>query len=391
VLRCATDVTTGPIGIALFSFVKTPIFLGEQVGLSHQVTSIYKNLEPAMTSPIPNTNSHHFYHLLSRWLPLKDEANWVLGAVIDTRGSVYRKTGALMLLSDAGHQLGLLSGGCLESDLLLQARKVISLGKSRRLIYDATDQDNIAWRLGIGCGGAAEMLLHPCNAHNNYLHLPEVFAQLQQQQACEYHLALDEARADFKPCARAFTQRQHGRIHSDGAHQQLSTLINPLPHLLVLGSGIDLIPLCQLAHTLGWRVTLADARLHEGKRAHFPAGIDTQSVAVSELSNNFLQQVDAVVIAHHNMDLDAAAVVYLQERELLNPYIGLLGPAHRKAQVLAMAGLQEAQLPYPVSGPMGLALGGDLPESIALSVLAECHARLFGSSALRCCRSSCVY
>jgi xanthine dehydrogenase accessory factor len=80
--------------------------------------------------------------------------------------------------------------------------------------------------------------------------------------------------------------------------------------------------------------------------------------------------------------LDAAAVVYLQERALLNPYIGLLGPAHRKAQVLALAGLHEADLPYPVSGPMGLALGGDLPESIALSVLAECHARLFGSSAL---------
>ena len=82
--------------------------------------------------------SNHFCHLLSSWLPLKDEANWVLGAVINTRGSVYRKTGALMLLSDAGHQLGLLSGGCIESDLLLQARKVVALGKSRRVVYDAS-------------------------------------------------------------------------------------------------------------------------------------------------------------------------------------------------------------------------------------------------------------
>ena len=65
-----------------------------------------------------------------------------------------------------------------------------------------------------------------------------------------------------------------------------------------------------------------------------------------------------------------------------NPYIGLLGPAKRKADVLACAGLQEAQLRYPIAGPMGLALGGDLPESIALSVLAECHAKIFGSSAL---------
>lgn len=325
--------------------------------------------------------SNHFYHLLSSWLPLKEEANWVLGAVINTRGSVYRKTGALMLLSDAGHQLGLLSGGCLESDLLLQARKVIALGKSRQVIYDATDDGNVAWRLGIGCGGAAEILLHPCNAQNDFLRLPEIFACLQQQ-ACNFHLHLKTAYAGFTPCVRKLAQRQHGRLEHKNNEQILSTLINPLPHLLVLGSGVDAIPLCQLAITLGWRVTLADQRLNGGKRAHFPAEITALNVSANELNDEFLQQVDGVVIAHHNVRLDAAAVAALQTRIMLNPYIGLLGPAHRKADVLACAGLQEAQLPYPIAGPMGLALGGDLPESIALSVLAECHAKIFGSNAL---------
>ncbi|MES2823909.1 MAG: XdhC family protein [Pseudomonadota bacterium] len=326
--------------------------------------------------------SNHFYHLLSSWLPLKDEASWVLGAVISTRGSVYRKTGALMLLSDAGHQLGLLSGGCLESDLLLQARKVVALSKSRKIIYDATDDSNIAWRLGIGCGGAAEMLLHPCNKDNDFLHLPAIFSRLQQQQACHLHLNLDIARASFTPCHRVFAQRQHGSLQSTNNEQILSTLINPLPHLLVLGNGVDLIPLCQLALVLGWRVTLADQRLNASKRANFPAGIATLNCSAAELDTVFLQQVDGVVIAHHNLHLDAAAVSALQEREMMNPYIGLLGPAQRKAEVLACAGINETQLRYPVAGPMGLALGGDLPESIALSVLAECHAKIFGSSAL---------
>lgn len=325
--------------------------------------------------------SNHFYHLLCAWLPLKDEANWVLGAVINTRGSVYRKTGALMLLSDAGHQLGLLSGGCLESDLLLQARKVIALGKSRRIVYDATDDGNIAWRLGIGCGGAAEILLHPCNAHNNFLQLPEIYSCLQLQ-ACHFYLHLKTAYASFTPCARNLTQRQHGSLEQLNSEQVLSTLINPLPHLLILGSGVDVIPLCQLAETLGWRVTLADQRLHAGKRAYFSAGINLLDVSADELTEDFLQQVDGIVIAHHNVRLDAAAIAVLQTRTMCNPYIGLLGPAHRKADVLACAGLQEAQLRYPVVGPMGLALGGDLPESIALSVLAECHAKIFGSSAL---------
>lgn len=325
--------------------------------------------------------SNHFFHLLSRWLPLKDQANWVLGAVVRTRGSVYRKTGSLMLLSDAGHQLGLLSGGCIESDLLLQARKVIALGKSRRIVYDATDEDNIAWRLGIGCGGAAEILLHPCTAQNHYLNLPGVFHCLQQHQACELSLHQDSAEASYRPCARDFTLRQPGYLPS-GPHQPLTTLINPLPHLLVLGNGVDMIPLCQLALALGWQVTLADQRLTPQKRESFPDNISVFSQSAAELSSGFLQQVDAVVIAHHNMQLDAAAIASLQTRDLLNPYIGLLGPAQRKADVLAIAGLTENELCYPIAGPMGLALGGDLPESIALSVLAECHARLFGSSAL---------
>lgn len=326
--------------------------------------------------------SNHFYHLLSTWLPLKDEANWVLGAVIHTRGSVYRKTGALMLLSDAGHQLGLLSGGCLESDLLLQARKVIAFGKSRRLIYDASDDTNVAWRLGIGCGGAAEIVLHPCHAQNNFLQLPTVFSALQKQQACNYLLHIEHARADFSVCPRKLSQRQHGHLQLNADEKSLHTLINPLPHLLILGSGVDMIPLCNLALVLGWRVTLADQRLNAGKRDNFPADITALTQAAAELDAGLLQQVDGVVIAHHNVRLDAAAIAALQDHHLNNPYIGLLGPAQRKADVLAVAGLSEAQVRYAIAGPMGLALGGDLPESIALSVLAECHAHIFGSSAV---------
>lgn len=338
-------------------------------------------------------NSNHFFHLLTRWLPLKDSANWVLGAVINTRGSVYRKTGALMLLSDAGHQFGLLSGGCIESDLLLQARKVVALGKSRCIVYDATDEDNIAWRLGIGCGGAAEILLHPCNAANNYLQLAEVLNCLQQHHACEFSLSLDSSSANATPCMRDFTLRQCGHLTAV-AHTQLTTqltsqltsqltaLINPVPHLLVLGNGGDMIPLCQLALSLGWQVSLADARLTPQKRANFPAEVSVFFQSAADIPQEYLHGVDAIVIAHHNMPLDAAAIAHLQTCKLMNPYIGLLGPAQRKAEVLALAGLTEAQLCYPIAGPMGLALGGDLPESIALSVLAECHARLFGSSAL---------
>lgn len=322
--------------------------------------------------------SNHFFHVLEQWLPYKDTANWVLAAVTNTCGPVYRKTGALMLLSDSGQQLGLLSGGCLEADLSLQARKVIALGKSISVHYDAQDEENIAWRLGIGCGGAAHILLHPCHRQNNYLQLEQVYSQLKGQQAVRFTLDLHHARAEFTPCLRDFTLRQSGQINNAA----LTCLINPLPHLLILGSGVDMLPLCHLALNLGWRVSLADARLSAAKRGYFPPNINALAQSLDQLSDEFIAQVDAVVIAHHSLQQDACALAALQQRYLPNPYVGLLGPAARKARVLEQASLTEAQLRYPVAGPMGLALGGELPESIALAVLAECHGRLFASSAL---------
>ena len=283
-----------------------------------------------------------------------------------------------MLFSDEGQQLGLLSGGCIPSDLLLNARKVIELRKSRRIWYDASDEDNIAWRLGIGCGGAAEILLHPCNEQNNYLLLDQIHTLLSVHKACEYHLHLITPTATLAPCQRDFSQRHPGKAQKE----VLSCLINPLPHLLILGSGIDMIPLCTLALDLGWKVTLADPRLKAHQRSRFPNRVNLLSISIERLDDQFLSQVDAVVVAHHSLLLDSHAIANLQIRTSNISYVGLLGPHARKARVLEMAKVSEEQLRYPIAGPMGLALGGELPESIALAVLAECHGRLFGGSAL---------
>lgn len=321
----------------------------------------------------------HFLHTLAAWRPLKDQHQWVLGAVIRTQGSVYRKTGALMLLSDAGHQLGLLSGGCLEGDLLLQARKVCGLGASRRVVYDATDEGGLAWRLGIGCGGAAEILLQPCSAANRYLQLEQVMDLLEQGRACAYELGVASPWARAGAARKDFAQRTAGRLAGQGEGEHLLTLINPPPHLAVFGSGADMVPLCAMALALGWRTTLVDHRLTPARQAHFAAAVDCLAATAAALPEWLLQQVDAAVVAYHNMQLDAAAAAALQASNCR--YLGLLGPAQRRREVLALARLTDTDLRHPVAGPAGLALGGDLPENIALSMLAEAHAVLFGSSA----------
>lgn len=323
--------------------------------------------------------SMHFQHTLATWLPLKDQHQWVLGAVIRTQGSVYRKTGALMLLSDAGHQLGLLSGGCLEGDLLLQARKVCALGSSRRLVYDASDEGGVAWRLGIGCGGLAEILLLPCHAHNDYLQLQTAAIFLDQGFACAYELSVHQPWAKSSLAPKEFSRRTAGELVGEGEQQYLATLINPLPHLVVCGCGMDMVPLCELARVLGWRVTLVDHRLTPQKQARFPASLTCVATTAETLPKTLLQHADAAIVAYHNMQLDAAAVAALQHSRC--QYLGLLGPERRRREVLALAGLRDADLQLAVAGPAGLALGGDLPENVALSMLAEIHAVLFGSTA----------
>ena len=66
--------------------------------------------------------------MLATWAPRRDADDWVLGTVFKTEGSSYRKPGAMTLISAEGAQLGLLSGGCLEADIRLNARKVMSSG-----------------------------------------------------------------------------------------------------------------------------------------------------------------------------------------------------------------------------------------------------------------------
>jgi xanthine/CO dehydrogenase XdhC/CoxF family maturation factor len=77
---------------------------------------------------------------------------------------------------------------------------------------------------------------------------------------------------------------------------------------------------------------------------------------------------------HHNLKLDGEALQMLQHSSAL--YVGLLGPYHRTERLLSDMNMNLAQLTLPLANPVGLNLGGDLPETIALSILSEAQARL---------------
>src|SRR3954469_19767420 len=99
---------------------------------------------------------------VARGLPL------VLATIVETIGSTYRKAGAQMLIAADGSAAGLLSGGCLEADLMERARAVLESGDAVIAEYDTRSSDDILWGIGLGCEGAMRILLTRLDVQNEY-------------------------------------------------------------------------------------------------------------------------------------------------------------------------------------------------------------------------------
>jgi xanthine dehydrogenase accessory factor len=90
----------------------------------------------------------------------------VLASVVAVSGSTYRRPGARTLILRDETTIGLVSGGCLEGDLILRAREVREDGRPRIAHYDSTEQSDIVWGLGLGCAGMVEVLLERVDEEN---------------------------------------------------------------------------------------------------------------------------------------------------------------------------------------------------------------------------------
>lgn len=275
-----------------------------------------------------------------------------------------------MLINSFGQQFGLLSGGCLEADLARNARKVMHTQQVLLLQYDGSDEDDWSLQSSIGCGGKIYIMLQPLNQTND-LGLGAIITALSSRIDGVYHQRIGNVnKAYFK--AGNSNGSEHGIIEQRNDGEWLVTLIQPAPHLLIVGGGVDARPVVNIAAELGWHITLVEPRPANAHTAYFPNANKILNRVDKSLSQYIGEEkVDAVVIMSHNLDIDAKALQYCQSTKLR--FVAMLGPRHRYQQVLKYTGLSESQLTCPVSAPAGLDIGGQLPESIALSILAECH------------------
>ena len=296
----------------------------------------------------------------------------ILATVVSTAGSTYRKPGARMLLMADGSYIGLLSGGCLESDLQIHAREVLDSGVARAVEYDTRGPDDVLFGVGAGCEGTMRVLLEPAGpettaaaalaAAGRATHSGETTSLIMVHNSSRLRLGTYHDGLELSPdeTKRAYVQT-----------------LAPPPHLLICGAAPDAKPVVSTARALGWRVSVIDHRPAYAAAGHFP-GADVHIANPKSLRGEIdLTRCHAAVVMSHHLPSDE---VYLRElaHAGVPAYVGLLGPKARRSRLAKELGPSAEKLSSRIRGPVGLDIGATTPEGIALSIIGQIHAWLAG-------------
>lgn len=338
----------------------------------------------------------------------KQPAAWITLCAVE--GSSFRKPGAVALWEPDGRVTGVLTGGCLERDLLELARRCLSANRPVVAVFELRTAEDRLWGSGSGCPGKLTFLAEPLSSPGAEFAVSSLRSRLEENREERFLLlfrsslperpwplgsrwdlswetrdetppwlpsALDVLRQLPGNASRTVTFQ--GKAGEEW--QLLACSLLPLPHLLLVGAGPDLLPLARMAHLLGWKVEILDFHPTEERSARFLGIAHYQTARPGEITRSFpVGPRTAVVVATHHFLDDLAC---LPELLAAQPgYLGVLGAWGRRQALLAE--LRKA-VPSSVSldslaTPAGLDLGGEGPEAVALSILAEAHARLFRGS-----------
>jgi xanthine dehydrogenase accessory factor len=333
----------------------------------------------------------------------------VLVTLVEVTGSAYRRPGARMLVDRAGNTFGAVSSGCLEGDLAERARQVAAEGAPRLVAYDLDESDDLAWGLGLGCPGSVRLLIEPLTrgltgllaavaAHPAPVVLGTVFEAGDEAglKPCDRFArpvgAEPEAALPVDPALRPELETAIGEVAERGGRPRTVRLgegartfalllerLSPPLRLLIFGSGADARHLARLAVGLGWETFLvapgADGIAHAGGLPEEVRAVAGDPVAA--LEGIPLDERTAAVLLSHHFERDRALLERLLPSTVA--YIGLLGSAPRRKTLFEAVGLQlVAAAGNRLHAPVGLDLGAERPEEIALAVAAEIQAALSG-------------
>jgi xanthine dehydrogenase accessory factor len=327
-----------------------------------------------------------------------------LATVVSVEGSSYRRPGARMLIAENGETTGVLSGGCLERDVCERAQKVMRTGQPEVVRYDTTNKDDIVWGLGLGCNGIVHVLIEPAT-NERVAGVMQLLAECSEVDASGaiatvFHVDGDvetkiganallypdgTVDGDFTTQSifddlREATSSSVKRYEVAGGYIDVFLeVIHPRVRLVVFGAGPDALPIVNLANILSWHTTVVDTSARVSSLERFDNAdavlLCRPEEVMAQLS---ISERTIVVVMTHN---------YLHDVELLRHllplpfrYLGCLGPKRRTERLLeeVSGGDNRMAAAYlrRLHAPVGLDIGAETAEEIALSIVCEIKAVL---------------
>jgi xanthine dehydrogenase accessory factor len=338
-----------------------------------------------------------------------------LVTLVHVDGSSYRRPGARMLVREDGQLTGAISGGCLEGDALRKALLAMAQKKPMLVTYDTNDEDDASLGLGLGCNGIIQVLIEPIDLTKKYnpIEFLKTIISKKQKVVLITLFSLADKKASqpgtclvyseegfiadnemqlkeilIKDAQSALLQEQSSFKNYTFENQQLTAfieMVQPAVSLVIVGAGNDVFPLVEMATIIGWQTTVVDGRPAYAKADRFSSSCQVLvSKPENVLSQITIDKQTVFVLMTHNYNYDIAMLEALLSKDLL--YIGMLGARKKKQQMLNE--LQEKGIQFTsgqlsiLHSPVGLDIGAETPEEIALSIIAEIKAVLSGRQTL---------
>ena len=342
----------------------------------------------------------------------RDEGkNTALATVVHVEGSSYRKEGARMLITEDGELTGAISGGCLEGDALRKALFVMQEKKAKLVVYDTSNEDDVEVGYQLGCNGIIQVLIEPINnddlvnpisllkeaiANRSKAIIVTVFSlknNSSQKGTClllkesgtimetiHDKSLLDKLMVDVNTALQNNQSSIRKYVYDDNELTAFINILKPQVTLVLVGAGNDAIPLVKMGEVIGWKVVVVDGRANYANKKRFSSGCQVMVSKTEEIFSSIeINDQTMFVLMTHNYNYDLAV---LRQLILLNArYIGILGSRNklnRMVEELSGEGINANKELINVYSPVGLDIGAETPEEIALSIMAEVQAVLSG-------------
>jgi len=325
-----------------------------------------------------------------------DRESLAIATVVNIEESSYRRIGARMLVSSNGTWTGGISGGCLEGDALKQAQKAIFNQEPTLITYDTLDDDPHQIGIGLGCNGKIDVLfvpLDPTNENNPIELLKEIvlenksaiMIQIIKSGHNSYPVGdtflvddfdhkhplminheellssnIEEVKIKRRPQVINFNITKNQKIHA------LVEYLRPEIRIIIIGDNYDVMALVGIVDQMGWEIHIVGRKTKISKALFSKAKKIYEYESINDVP---LDEYTGVILMTHDFDWDKKLLPIIIQKK--PQYIGMLGPRKRWKKMQEALTISLNRETIKVHSPVGLDIGAETPEEIAISIISE--------------------